>query len=67
MEQTSGLQRGVSLDQLSEGSRQTGFDTTSKGFSKKNNQTNRLFIIGAIVVGLVILVAVIIVLNQARH
>ena len=67
MDQTAGIQRGVSLNELSEGSRPAGFDTTSKAFSKKTNQTNRLFVIGAIVVGLVILVAVIIVLNQARH
>lgn len=67
MDQTTGMQRGVSLNELSEGSRPAGFDTTSKAFSKKSNQTNRIFIIGAIVVGLVILIAVIIVLNQARH
>lgn len=67
MDQTTGMQRGVSLNELSEGSRPAGFDTTSKAFSKKTNQTNRFFIIGAIIVGLVILVAVIIVLNQARH
>jgi pSer/pThr/pTyr-binding forkhead associated (FHA) protein len=67
MEQTAGLPRGVSLDQLSEGSRQTGFDTTSKGFSKKNNQTNRLFIIGAAIIGVVILVVLLFVFNQAKH
>lgn len=67
MDQTTGMQRGVSLNELSEGSRQTGFDTTSKGFSKKTNQTNRLFIIGAIVVGVVILVVLLFVFNQAKH
>lgn len=67
MDQTAGMKRGVSLNELSEGARPTGFDTTSKAFSKKNNQTNRMFIIGAIVVGCIILVVVIVVLNQARH
>jgi len=67
MDQTTGMKRGVSLDQLSEGSRPTGFDTTSKAFSKKSNQTNRLFVIGAIIVGVVILIAILVVLNQARH
>src|SRR5215472_6640879 len=33
---------GVSLNQLAEGSRPTGFDTTSKGFSKKKNNTNKI-------------------------
>src|SRR6516162_159590 len=40
---TATLPRGVSLNELSEGSRPTGFDTTSRGFSKKNNKTNRVF------------------------
>lgn len=64
MEQTS---RGVSLNELSEGARPTGFDTTSKGFSKKKNQTNRMFIIGAIIVFVVIGVVLIFVFNQAKH
>lgn len=67
MDQTTGMQRGVSLDQLSEGSRPTGFDTTSKAFSKKTNQGNRLFVIGAIIVGVVILVVLLVVFNQAKH
>jgi pSer/pThr/pTyr-binding forkhead associated (FHA) protein len=67
MDQTAGIQRGVSLNELSEGSRPAGFDTTSKAFSKKTNQTNRLFVIGAIVVGVVILVVLLFVFNQAKH
>lgn len=64
LEQTS---RGVSLNELAEGSRPTGFDTTSKGFSKKKNQTNRMFIIGAIIVFVVIGAVLIFVFNQAKH
>ena len=32
-----------------------GFDTKSAGFSKKDNQINRVFIVGGAVLGLVIL------------
>lgn len=66
-DQTTALPRGVSLDQLSESGRQPGFDTASKGFSKKSNKTNQLFVIGAIVVFLVICAVAIVVLYEARH
>lgn len=65
MDQTA--TRGVNLSELSDGTRQTGFDTTSKGFSKKNNKTNLLFIIGAIVVFAVIGIVVLVVLYQVKH
>ena len=46
------MPRGVSLDQLEKsGARKPGFDKT---FSKKTNKVNRVFIIGGIVVGIVI-------------
>jgi pSer/pThr/pTyr-binding forkhead associated (FHA) protein len=61
------LPRGVNLNELADGTRQTGFDTSSKGFSKKSNQTNRFFIIGAIVVFVVIGVVVLVVLYQVKH
>jgi predicted component of type VI protein secretion system len=64
---TATLPRGVSLNELSEGSRPTGFDTTSRGFSKKNNKTNRVFIIGAVVVFVVIGIVVLVVLYQVKH
>lgn len=52
--------RGVSLNELSEGARPAGFDTTSKAFSKKTNKTNKWFLIGAgiivVIVGIVFLV-----------
>src|SRR4029077_18386445 len=48
-EQTLVMQRGVSLNELEQGPRTSGFDTTSKAFSKKSNKTNRLFLIVGIV------------------
>ena len=67
VDSTMVLPRGVSLDELAQGARPAGFDTTSKAFSKKKNQTNRLFIIGAIVIFVVIAIVAIFVINQARH
>jgi pSer/pThr/pTyr-binding forkhead associated (FHA) protein len=64
---TATLPRGVNLSELSDGTRQTGFDTTRKDFSKKNNKTNRLFIIGAVVIFVVIGVVVLVVLYQVKH
>lgn len=66
-DQTATLPRGVSLNELSEGARPAGFDTTSRGFSKKSNKANRLFLIGAIVVFLVIGAVVLFVLYEVKH
>lgn len=66
-DQTATMARGVSLDQLSESGRQPGFDTTSKGFSKKSNKANQVFVIGAIVIFLVIAAVLVFVFNQAKH
>lgn len=66
-DQTATLPRGVSLNELSEGARPAGFDTTSRGFSKKSNKANRLFLIGAIVVFLVIGAVVVVVLYEVNH
>jgi predicted component of type VI protein secretion system len=55
------MQRGVSLNELEQGPRTTGFDTASKAFSKKTNKANKWIFIGAITVivliGLVLLYA----------
>ncbi len=51
-ENTVVMQRGVSLTDLEQGSR--GFDSSGKGFTKKDNKANRIFLIVAIVVGVVI-------------
>jgi hypothetical protein len=48
------MQRGVSLTDLEQGARTSGFDTAGKGFAKKSNQVNRWFLIGGILVGIVI-------------
>lgn len=58
-DQTMVVQRGVSLDQLTE-PRSSGFDTAGKGFTKKSNSTNRYFLIGGVVIGVVILVGLLI-------
>jgi pSer/pThr/pTyr-binding forkhead associated (FHA) protein len=54
LDQTLVMQRGVSLGELEKGGRPSGFDTTSKGFSKKNNKVNKIFFGVAILVGLLI-------------
>lgn len=64
-DQTMVVQRGVSLDQLTE-PRSSGFDTAGKGFTKKTNTVNRWFLIGGIALGLVILVGLIIALKSIK-
>lgn len=52
------MQRGVSLNELEQGRTKTGFDTVSKGFSKKDNKANKMFWIAAGVFGLVLLIVI---------
>jgi pSer/pThr/pTyr-binding forkhead associated (FHA) protein len=48
LDQTMVMQRGVSLNELVEqGTRAGGFDTTSRGFSKKSNKGSKIFWIAA--------------------
>lgn len=47
------LKRGVNLSDFEQGSK--GFDTSGKGFTKKDNKANKVFMIVAIVVGVIIL------------
>jgi pSer/pThr/pTyr-binding forkhead associated (FHA) protein len=54
-DQTMVMPRGVSLNELEQGNKPTGFDTAGKGFSKKTNSTNTLFIGIAVVVMVIIL------------
>jgi len=56
-ESTLAMQRGVSLNELEQGTR-GGFDTVGKGFSKKDNKINRIFLVGGIIVGVVIVALV---------
>lgn len=55
IDQTMVMQRGVSLNELEQGTRGGGFDTKSMGFSKKDDKGNKIFWIVASVVGLVII------------
>lgn len=52
-DQTMVVQRGVSLNDLSE-PRGSGFDTATSGFTKKSDSVNRYFIIGGAIVGFII-------------
>lgn len=54
VDQTLVMQRGVSLTELETGAKGGGFDTTSKGFSKKQDQGSKIFWIAAVVVGVII-------------
>ena len=54
IDQTMVMQRGVSLNELEQGSRTGGFDTKGSGFSKKTDKGSRIFWIVAGVVGFLI-------------
>jgi pSer/pThr/pTyr-binding forkhead associated (FHA) protein len=64
--QTVVMQRGVSLTELESASKTGGFDTTSKGFSKKDDKTGKIFWYAAIGVGVVIVALLIYVFAQIR-
>src|SRR5215510_4864200 len=51
VDQTMLVGRGVNLNELEAGPRAGGFDTTSKGFSRKDNKANKIIWIGAAVIG----------------
>ena len=58
MDSTMIVPRGVNLNELSaDGTRQTGFDTSGKGFSKKKNNSNMLFLY--IGIGLVVVIGIV--------
>src|SRR5437868_2580195 len=68
-DQTLVIPRGVSLNELEQGS-QGGFDTTSKGFSKKQNKTNKMFIIVGVIFAVIIaglLVYILSIINSGSH
>jgi pSer/pThr/pTyr-binding forkhead associated (FHA) protein len=54
LDQTLVMQRGVSLNELEQGARSGAFDTKGSGFSKKDNNVNKIFWVGAALVGLLI-------------
>lgn len=55
VDQSLTTQRGVSLTELDQGARGAGFDTKGTGFSKKDDKGNKIFLIVAGAVGLVII------------
>lgn len=59
------MQRGVSLTDLEQGSR-SGFDTAGKGFAKKDNKANKIFLIVALIVGAVIVALLIYALAMTK-
>ena len=65
LDHTMVMQRGVKMDELEHGTR-GGFDTTSKGFSKKDNKANKVFWILAGVVGFVIICLLVYVFMQIK-
>lgn len=58
VDSTMVIPRGVSLDQLENSGRPSGFDPSTV-FSKKKNRANRYFFIGVILIGIVIVVLLI--------
>jgi len=67
MEATMVIPRGVSLDQLEQGGRRPGFDTSSTVFKKKKNKTGQYFWIAAGIGIFIIVVLIIVVLSQTKH
>ena len=63
-ESTVVLKQGVKLTELETGAPR-GFDTAGKGFTKKDNKANRMFLIGAIVLVVIIVALVLIALMTA--
>jgi pSer/pThr/pTyr-binding forkhead associated (FHA) protein len=64
VDSTMVMKRGVSLTELEAGAR-GGFDTAGKGFSRKDNKGNRIFLIAAIIVGILIVGLVLFALMSA--
>jgi len=64
VDQTMVMQRGVKLDELDSAARSAGFDTASKGFSKKDDKGNKIFWIVAGAVGLVIVALILYAMTQ---
>jgi pSer/pThr/pTyr-binding forkhead associated (FHA) protein len=60
------VMRGVSLNELEQGPRTTGFDTASRAFSKKSNKTNQWFLIGGIIAIVVIALVLVIALAMVK-
>ena len=64
VDHTMVIPQGVKLNDLEQGTRTSGFDTTSKAFSKKSDKANKYFIIFGVIVFVIIAVLFFIVLQQ---
>ncbi len=64
--QTMVMQRGVSLTELESGTKTGGFDSNTKGFSKKEDKTGKIFWIAVVAVGVVILGLLVFALSQIK-
>jgi len=64
LSQTVAMPRGVSLNELEQGPRASGFDTTSKAFAKKSNKANKWFLIIGIIVLFVIGIMLLVMIGQ---
>jgi pSer/pThr/pTyr-binding forkhead associated (FHA) protein len=60
-------QRGVSLNELEQGSRTAGFDTSRTDFSKKTNKTNKWFLIAGIIAFALIAIGLLYAYTRIRH
>jgi pSer/pThr/pTyr-binding forkhead associated (FHA) protein len=66
VDHTMVMQRGVKLDELEQGARPAGFDTAGKGFSKKDNKVNKIFLIVGVSLGVVIALLLIYAFTSAK-
>ena len=66
IDQTMVMQRGVSLNELEQGSRTGGFDTKSAGFSKKTDKGSKIFWLVVGLVGLAIIGGLLYALTMAQ-
>jgi pSer/pThr/pTyr-binding forkhead associated (FHA) protein len=65
VDSTMVISKGVSLEQLEQGPQ--GFDTSKGAFSKKKNSTNKWIFIGAGVLLVVIVIAILVAYNQLSN
>ena len=63
VDNTTVSKRGVNLTDFEQGAK--GFDTSGKGFTKKDNKANKIFLIVAIVIGVIIIGLVLFALMSA--
>ena len=66
VDHTMVVPQGVKLNDMEQGPRVSGFDTTSKAFSKKSDKANKYFIVFGIIVAVVITVLLFIVYQSIK-